>query len=174
MWSPWRSEYVESASEGADTGEADGRSVFLQQAEAGDDDAHHIVWRGTHVFVIMNRYPYNNGHLLVVPFREVDRYEALLLNEQVAIARTIERCMRWLDHALSPEGFNVGINQGAASGAGIPRHLHVHVLPRWKGDTNFMPTTADVKVVPEGMQRTYERLRRAVDVLGDDPSAWTS
>ncbi len=176
MWSPWRSAYVERSGEtgsaGADEPEADARSIFLQQAEAGDDAASLIVWRGAHVFVIMNRYPYNSGHLLVVPFRQVERYQDLTADEQHAIARTIERCIRWLDHALRPEGFNVGINMGAAAGAGIPHPLHVHVLPRWGGDTNFMPTTADVKVVPEAMRDTYRKLRRAVDVLGDDPATW--
>ncbi len=173
MWSPWRSEYIGRADDSADDSaddamEGDGRSIFLQQADEHDDERALILWRGAHVFVIMNRYPYNNGHLLIVPFRQVQRYEALTADEQAAIAQTIERCIRWLNHALDREVFNVGINVGAAAGAGVPEHLHVHVLPRWSGDTNFMPTTAEVKVMPEAMKTTYRKLRRAADALGDD------
>lgn len=161
MWSPWRSAYIEQASgrQRPKDGEA---SLFTQLAQEDHDEENLILWRGDHVFVIMNRYPYNNGHLLIVPFREVERYEALTADEQVAIAQTIDRCIRWLRHALSPEGFNVGINLGEAAGAGIPEHLHVHVVPRWGGDTNFMATTGDVRVIPEAMRTTFQKLRAAI------------
>ncbi len=157
MWSPWRSAYIERAEgEKATAGQG---SVFARREAEGDDEKNLIVWRGAHVFVIMNLYPYNNGHLLIVPYREVARYEDLTADEQIAIAQATERCIRWLRRALNPEGFNVGMNLGAAAGAGIPEHLHVHVVPRWRGDTNFMPTTADVKVIPEALQATYRKLR---------------
>lgn len=160
MWSPWRSQHIERvAGEGPSSSD---RSLFARLAAEGRDEENLILWRGETMFVIMNRYPYNNGHLMIVPFREVGAYDALTAAEQVEIARTIAACIGWLRHALRPEGFNVGMNLGAAAGAGIPDHLHVHVVPRWSGDTNFMPTIADVKVVPEAIEATYRKLRAAI------------
>lgn len=161
MWSPWRSQHIERLSDAAETWPQDDRSLFARLAAEDRDEENLIVWRGEAVFVIMNLYPYNNGHLLIVPYREVARYEALTHAEQVEIATTIERCIRWLETALRPEGFNIGLNIGTAGGAGVPDHLHVHVVPRWSGDTNFMPTTADLKVIPEALRATYEKLRAA-------------
>ena len=159
MWSPWRSEHIERASGKPAAEDAEG-SLFTRLVAEDRDEDNLIVWRGKTVFVVMNRYPYNNGHLLIVPYRKVDRYEALTAEEQVETARTIARCMRWLGDTLRPEGFNVGLNQGRAAGAGVPDHLHVHVVPRWSADTNFMPTVADVKVVPEALEKTYRKLRQ--------------
>jgi ATP adenylyltransferase len=161
MWSPWRSEHLDSF-------EARHRlpgkgSLFSRIAAQPERDHEHLVlWRGPSVFVLMNLYPYNNGHLMVVPYREVEDYTALTSEEQREIAHTVDRCMRWLRYALAPDGFNVGINQGAAAGAGIPEHLHVHVVPRWRGDTNFMPVVGQVKVIPEAMETTFRKLREAV------------
>lgn len=168
MWSPWRSEYVEEASSARDSRSDESGSLFTRAVEENRDEENLILWRGDEVFVIMNRHPYNNGHMLILPYREVAHYEDLTPEERTAIADTIDRCIRWARHALRPDGFNVGMNLGAAAGAGIPEHLHVHVLPRWKGDTNFMPTTADVKVIPEAMQKTYRKLRQAIEVLAED------
>lgn len=128
-------------------------------ASSDDDEAHLVVWRGQSVFVLMNLFPYNNGHLLVAPYRKVERYADLTETERHELADVIGRCQDWLDETLRPEGYNVGMNLGKAAGAGIPGHLHVHVVPRWSGDTNFMPTVADVKVVPQSLQETYGRLR---------------
>lgn len=160
MWSPWRSKHIESLSAPADDA-ADDRSLFIRLAEAGDDEARLIVWRGDLVYVVMNRYPYNNGHLLIVPYRQVEQYDELTRDEQIELALAMDRCVRWLRAALDPEGFNVGMNLGAAAGAGVPEHLHVHVVPRWSGDTNFMPTLGDVKVIPEAMEDTYAKIRAA-------------
>ena len=160
MWSPWRSEYV---SEAAERVPDDGASLFTRLLEEEADDDNLILWRGEEVFVIMNLYPYNNGPLLIVPYREVEAYDALTPAEQQAIAATIEHCMSWLRTALSPEGFNIGMNLGAAAGAGIPEHLHVHVVPRWEGDTNFMSTTGETRVLPEDLSTTYEKLRAAIE-----------
>ncbi len=165
MWSPWRSEYVSGA---ADRDPPDDASLFTQLLNEDNDRENLILWRGEHVFVIMNRYPYNNGHLLILPNREVAEYAELTAEEQQALAATIDRCLRWLRETMSPEGFNVGMNLGAASGAGIPEHLHMHVVPRWEGDTNFMTTTADTRVLPEDLQTTYDKLRTAVEA--DSPS----
>lgn len=160
MWSPWRSEYV---SEAARRPAADDTSIFTRLLEEENDRENLILWRGDEVFVIMNLYPYNNGHLLIVPYREVEDYVALTTAEQQAVAATIERCIQWLRSALSPEGFNVGMNLGASAGAGIPEHLHVHVVPRWDGDTNFMSTTDETRVLPEDLSTTYDKLRTVIE-----------
>ncbi|MDZ4701415.1 MAG: HIT domain-containing protein [Rhodothermales bacterium] len=136
----------------------DTRSLFARLAAEDEDEKNYIVWRGVHVFVIMNLYPYNNGHLLIVPYRTVAAYEELSRDEQIELAVTLDQCIRWLNEALCPEGFNVGMNLGKAAGAGIPDHLHLHVVPRWQGDTNFMPTIGEVKVLPEALDVTYRKL----------------
>lgn len=162
MWSPWRSRHIEKLSEGRH-GKEDREKLFEAIGRDDRDEENFVVWRGELVYVVMNLFPYNNGHLLIVPYRRVEQYDALTAEEQIAIARTIDRCIRWLRAALRPDGFNVGMNLGRAAGAGVPEHLHVHVVPRWSGDTNFMSTTADMKVIPEAMKETYAKLRRAAD-----------
>ncbi len=170
MFSPWRSEYVTGAADRPPPAEGEA-SLFARLEAEHHDEENLILWRGDQVFVIMNRYPYNNGHLLIVPYREVAAYENLHPEEQMALARTIERCIRWLRHALDPEGFNVGLNLGEASGAGVPEHLHMHVVPRWGGDTNFMTTTGDMRVIPEALRVTYRKLRAAIDAVDARPNA---
>ncbi|MCS3665152.1 HIT family protein [Salinibacter ruber] len=159
MWSPWRSAYV---SEANDREPADDESIFTALLREERDEENLILWRGEHVFVIMNRHPYNSGHLLILPYREVTQYDALNAPEQQALTAALDRCMGWLREAVSPDGFNVGMNLGRAAGAGIPDHLHAHVVPRWDGDTNFMATTANTKVLPEDLQTTYGKLRAAM------------
>jgi len=168
MWSPWRSVHIERSTNNNDSDEQESPSLFARLTAEDNDEDNLILWRGEHVFVIMNRYPYNNGHLMVVPFREVADYEALTTEEQIAIAHTLERAIRWLKQALKPEGFNVGMNLGAAAGAGIPRHLHVHIVPRWSGDTNFMPAIGEVKVIPEALHTTYAKLRAAIETIAEN------
>jgi ATP adenylyltransferase len=168
LWSPWRGVHVARAAEDAraEGGEA-GPDVFARIAAAPEaDEEHLVVWRGARVFVVMNRYPYNTGHLMVLPYREVEDYDALTAEERAEMAEATARALGWLRAALRPDGFNVGINQGAAAGAGIPRHLHQHVVPRWRGDTNFMPALAETKVMPEDLATTYRKLRAAVDNEG--------
>ena len=170
MWSPWRSAHIERITQDTDADEQEGPSLFARLAAEDNDEENLILWRGEHVFVIMNRYPYNNGHLMVVPFREVAAYEALTTDEQIALARALAHAIRWLKQALNPEGFNVGMNLGAAAGAGIPRHLHMHIVPRWSGDTNFMPTIGEVKVIPEALHATYAKLRAAIETVAENPA----
>lgn len=159
IWSPWRSSYV---SEAANREPTDGASLFTRLLNEEKDRKTLILWRGEEVFVVMNRYPYNSGHLLIVPYHEVTQYEDLTSAERAELADAIDHCLRWIRESLSPDGFNVGMNLGRAGGAGIPEHLHMHVLPRWEGDTNFMPTTAETKVVSEDLQTTYDKLRAAM------------
>ena len=120
MWSPWRAQHIETAAE--TNRHTAGTSLFARLAAEDNDEDNLILWRGQDVFVLMNLYPYNNGHLLIVPYREVAQYEDLTPAEQIAIAMTIERCIRWLRHALRPDGFNVGMNLGTAGGAGSVRN----------------------------------------------------
>lgn len=148
-------------------GVEDREKLFERIGRDDRDEENYVVWRGELVYVVMNLFPYNNGHLLVVPYRRVEQYDGLTDEEQVAIARAIDRCIGWLRSVLHPDGFNVGMNLGRAAGAGVPEHLHVHVVPRWSGDTNFMSTTADMKVIPEAMADTYEKLRQAA---GKEPT----
>lgn len=170
LWSPWRSQHIErlAKQDGDDSG-----SVFARIASETCDEENLVLWRGERVFVVMNRFPYNNGHLLIVPLRQVEHYEDLTPDEQIEMAHVTEYCIRWLRTALNPEGFNVGMNLGAAAGAGVPTHLHVHVVPRWSADTNFMTSVADVKVIPEAMRDTYRKLRAAVEDFerGDSDSS---
>ena len=169
MWSPWRSQHIATFKQDH-TPDGEG-SVFARiAAEPSEHDADHFVlWRGERVFVVMNLYPYNNGHLLLVPFRQVADYRVLTAAEQREIATLTDRALGWLDAALQPDGYNVGMNQGLAGGAGIPDHIHVHIVPRWRGDTNFMPVTGETKVIPEGLRETYEKLREAVAAHRDTP-----
>ena len=168
LWSPWRGAHVaRAAADARAEGDDAGPDVFARIAAShSEDEANLVVWRGAGVFVVMNRYPYNTGHLLVLPYREVDAYDALTPDERAEMAEVTARALGWLRAALRPDGFNVGINQGAAAGAGIPRHLHQHVVPRWHGDTNFMPALGETKVMPEDLGTTYRKLRAAVEAEG--------
>ena len=157
MWSPWRSDHVSSWEERKD--ENDDRGLFERIGEdTENDEQNYVCWRGENVYVVMNLYPYNNGHVMIVPYRRVESYEYLTREEQMEMSSTLSRTLEWLRVVLQPEGFNVGMNIGKAAGAGIPRHLHMHIVPRWSGDTNFMPVTAETKVLPEALRKTYNRL----------------
>lgn len=159
LWSPWRAEHV---ARWASSPGARDQSVFERLAGEDNDPQNLILWRGSLWYVVLNLYPYNNGHSLIVPFRKVSRYTELTTQEQIELSGTIDRVIRWTESALGPDGFNVGMNQGEAAGAGIPDHLHVHVVPRWISDTNFMPTTGQIKVIPEALRTTYDRLRMEI------------
>ena len=156
LWSPWRAQHVATF---AGDPHDDGRSIFARIGAADRDRENLVVWRGAHVYAVLNRFPYTNGHLLLVPYREVDAYDALTADERHELADASAKAVGWLRAALGPDGFNVGMNLGSAGGAGIPGHLHLHVVPRWTGDTNFMPVVGEAKVVPEALDVTYGRLR---------------
>jgi ATP adenylyltransferase len=154
LWAPWRVAYVLGP-------RAEG--CFLCEASAAGDDRDRLVLhRSRHVFILLNSFPYNSGHLMIAPHRHVPRPEDLDAEERLDLMDTLTLALRLLEAALHPEGFNVGLNLGRAAGAGVEEHLHVHVVPRWRGDTNFMPVLAEVKVLPEHLAATYERLREAL------------
>ena len=153
LWSPWRSAYVQAAHD-----EPAG-CLFCELAARGDDEAAMILHRGEEAFVLMNAYPYNPGHVMVAPFRHVGDLEALTPDELRDAMVEVQRAVRALREAMSPDGSNVGMNLGRVAGAGIPDHLHWHVVPRWNGDTNFMPVVGETRVLPESLEDTYRKLR---------------
>lgn len=154
LWAPWRMEYV--------GGKQPTGCLFCRILEhADDEDARLAVWRPEGALVIMNKFPYNPGHTLVAPAAHVPGFENLGDEQSTLLMRALRRTIEVLRATMTPEGFNVGANMGRAAGAGIPDHVHLHVVPRWNGDTNFMPVIGDVKVVNEALEKTAEKLREA-------------
>ena len=169
MWAGWRAEYIASASQGGNLpGPGQTGSVFTRILASGipDDDAY-IVHRGDQCFVILNAYPYNSGHVLIMPYRETGELELLTPAEHSELFSLTTQAVQAIKRAYKPEGVNVGMNLGEAAGAGVPGHLHVHVVPRWTADSNFMTTTATTRVIPESLPLTLTKLRAAwVDIEG--------
>ena len=165
IWSGWRSEYV--AGLGSGDGEGRGRngsgpSIFRKILDSGlSDDETFIIHRSERVFTIMNSFPYAAGHVLVLPYRQVAEISDLDSDEFGELWTEVQRAVDVLRTTLEPDGFNIGINLGAASGGSVSEHLHVHVVPRWFGDSNFMVSTASVKAIPEALDVTASRLRSA-------------
>jgi ATP adenylyltransferase len=158
LWSPWRLAYVTSTA-------TSGACIFCD--DAGRDDAL-VVASGTHAFVVLNLYPYNSGHLMVVPRRHVASLAALDVTELTEIALLTQRSEIALTEVYQPQGINVGINLGRPAGAGIVDHIHVHVVPRWTGDTNFMSVVGNVRVLPEELPQSAARLRPVFQRLSED------
>ncbi|MEY2430763.1 MAG: adenylyltransferase [Acidimicrobiaceae bacterium] len=159
LWAGWRSEYIDdvtSTDGGART------SVFKRILESGlPDDETHIVWRGPLTFAILNRFPYISGHLLLMPYREVGELEDLTPEEHAELWAAVSDAVRAVKSAYQPDGLNIGVNLGTAGGAGVPDHLHVHVMPRWNADSNFMTAVAETRVLPEALPVTWRKLRDA-------------
>jgi ATP adenylyltransferase len=153
LWAPWRLEYIEQADEQV--------SCVFCRAAGLDDEEGLIVHRGEHAFVLMNKFPYVSGHLMVAPYRHVGDFGDLTNDEALEVHRLAERGMAALAETYAPQGYNVGWNLGRVAGAGIVDHVHLHLVPRWAGDTNFMPVLADVKVLPEHLLETRRRLAEA-------------
>ncbi|MEX0993754.1 MAG: HIT domain-containing protein [Solirubrobacterales bacterium] len=153
IWAPWRLDYVKS--------DKSGECIFCAKPARDDDDEGLIAHRGERCFVILNAFPYTNGHLMVSPYEHVGRIEQLdeaTANELMSLA---QRCVRALELAYGPQGYNLGANLGSVAGAGVEHHVHMHVVPRWKGDTNFMPVVGDVRVLPEELGDTLRNIREA-------------
>ena len=153
LWSPWRLAYVTRS-------ESDAGCIFCDATRPpeGDSDSL-IVFRGTACYVVLNLYPYNNGHLMVVPYRHLATFAALSVEEVTEIGQLIQRSETALAEAYQPHGFNIGVNLGKPAGAGVLDHLHVHVVPRWNGDTNFMTVVGEMRVLPENIHASADRLR---------------
>lgn len=164
LWAGWRSTYLESVSADGRLVEPDesGRSIFERILSSGlPDERTHIVWRGQRCFAILNTFPYGSGHLMVLPNRSVADLADLDANESAELWEGVQAAVRAVRVAYSPDGVNIGINLGEAAGAGVPDHLHVHVLPRWAGDTNFTTAIAETRVLPEPLDVSWEKLTAA-------------
>lgn len=161
LWAGWRQEYVASATADERAG-GDGGCVFCRIADSGPPSADNgIVHRDDLVFVVLNAYPYASGHLLVLPLRHVSDLEELTAEESASLWAATRAAASAIAAAYEPDGLNLGANLGRAAGAGIPRHLHLHAVPRWSGDTNFMTAVSETRVLPERFDRSWERLRAA-------------
>ncbi|MBE0597943.1 MAG: HIT domain-containing protein [Desulfuromonadales bacterium] len=156
LWAPWRMTYIRGESDVPETG-----CVFCLPPDPQEDERRLILHRGEHAFIIMNKYPYTNGHLMIAPYRHtadpatLDETEALEMHRFLVLAREV------LQEVCAPQGFNIGMNLGQIAGAGVADHLHQHLVPRWSGDTNFMPVFSDVRIIPQHLEETYQLMRQA-------------
>ena len=156
LWAPWRAQYIRESSDAG----ASNPECFLCRGIAGSDDRNSfLVWRGPNSVVFLNRYPYNNGHLLVAPLVHRGALGEFSGAELTGPIETVRGMIEVLDRMLRPQGYNVGLNQGKTAGAGLPGHLHWHIVPRWDGDTNFMPVLGQAKVIIESLHEFYDRFR---------------
>tara|TARA_B110000008_G_scaffold187218_1_gene186028 strand:- start:622 stop:1119 length:498 start_codon:yes stop_codon:yes gene_type:complete len=152
LWAPWRMQYVRAPKKNTE-------ETFLKKFEDGNDEDNLVLFRGEHSFVCMNLYPYNNGHIMILPNNIVEKPEELDDVTQFEIMKIASLSMKIIREKMNAEGFNFGANIGASAGAGIAEHLHFHIVPRWKGDTNFMPVIGNTKVHVQGLNDTYVMLR---------------
>ncbi|HTP66108.1 MAG TPA: HIT domain-containing protein [Geobacteraceae bacterium] len=150
VWAPWRMEYIaDSKAKGC---------IFCIPPESGNDREKLIFFRSRFSFVMLNRYPYTNGHLMIAPFRHTADLNDLADDEMLDLFSVLRICRNALQETAGPQGFNIGINLGKAAGAGVDEHMHIHIVPRWNGDTNFMTVIGDIRVMPENLMRTYDAL----------------
>jgi ATP adenylyltransferase len=157
LHAPWRIEYI-LAPKPPPT-DAFGASLFTRIAQDSDDVAHNIITRRRTCFAVLNNYPYNGGHLMVVPYKQVPDIDGLTDEEMLDLMKLTRRCLAALRQVMKPDGFNVGVNLGKCAGAGIAEHLHIHVVPRWNGDTNFRPVLGQTAVVPQALHELAAQLR---------------
>lgn len=163
LWAPWRMRYLRgehSLVEGC---------LFCAKIEASDS-LEHVLFRGKYCYVVLNRFPYSNGHLMVVPYQHTGQLEALPDATLLELMQLTQACIVILRQTQNPQGFNVGLNEGSAAGAGVEEHVHLHVVPRWQGDANYMTVVGQTRVIPEDLADTYARLRGAFDRLRDGQS----
>lgn len=159
LWAPWRIEYIKNTSR-------EKGCIFCGKPKQSEDRKNLILHRGDTAYVIMNRYPYNNGHLMVVPFKHTPELSELSGDERLELFGLLELSRSVLSTVMRPQGFNIGMNLGRLAGAGITEHLHFHVVPRWGGDTNFMPVIGHTKVVSEALEETWSCLKAVFDSKG--------
>jgi ATP adenylyltransferase len=153
LWTPWRRAFIESAADDSAPG-----CFLCTHAASHDDRANLVLQRAARVYVLMNLYPYNSGHLMIAPYEHTGDLAGLDAVTAAELMHVTQRAVGVLTDEYRPHAFNVGMNLGRVAGAGVPDHLHIHVVPRWNGDTNFMPITANTKVLPESLDQTYDRL----------------
>ena len=157
IWAPWRLEYILS--------EKGAGCIFCKKPLEKQDRENLILHRGRSHFIIMNAYPYNNGHLMIVPNRHTSTLSGWSDDERLELMELLDLSIELLKRTMNPDGFNIGINMGKSAGAGIDDHIHLHVVPRWSGDTNFMPVLGETRVIPEHIMETYDKLVTALEDL---------
>ena len=158
LFAPWRSAYIASFRDTAKKKTC----LFCRIAKERRDQKNLILWRGKHCFLVMNLFPYNSGHLMVVPYKHTAKLNSLSGDLFMEVMRATTKGMRALDKVSGPQGFNLGANLGRIAGAGIDKHIHFHIVPRWSGDTNFLPVLTDAKLISEDLKKTWARLRKAM------------
>jgi ATP adenylyltransferase len=156
LHAPWRIEYILAPKPALE------QSLFTDIAQSGDDEANYVVARDRTCYALLNKYPYTGGHLMIVPYKQTPDFNGLTEEEMSDLMKLTRRCQNALTKVMRPEGFNIGINLGKCAGAGIAEHLHIHIVPRWNGDTNFMPVLANVSVVPQALSELAAQLRAAL------------
>lgn len=163
LWAPWRMAYIapKTPQQGC---------IFCIFPADENDAEHYILYRGERCYMMLNLYPYNNGHLMVVPYQHVGTIEELDAETLAELMAQAQLALKALRLTMKPDGFNMGINEGKAAGAGFADHVHLHVVPRWEGDTNFMPVLADVKVMPEHLETVYKQLKLVLTTLKESTS----
>jgi len=167
LWAPWRIGYIQGLGDEAttsgqgesETGEGSGCFICEIEAKPKEDDKNLVLWRSGSCIVILNRFPYNNGHLLIAPVRHIPDFAEAGEQEMLEMTKLVREAQKALSLAISPHGFNVGINFGRCAGAGLPGHLHIHLVPRWNGDTNFMNVCGDTRVISQSLYELLERLK---------------
>ena len=164
LFSPWRSAYIKTFNERRHTSGCLFCRILKGKGKKADT-TNLIVWRGKFCFVVMNRYPYNSGHLLIVPYRHISSFVKLSPEEHSEIMIATGNCIQALEHLSKPQGFNFGANLGRTAGAGIDKHVHFHLVPRWNGDTNFMPVLSDVKLISENMNTLRAKLSQKLNMV---------
>ena len=157
LHAPWRINYILGPKN--PSGE---NSVFTQIAQSNEDEKNHVISRSRHAFAVLNTYPYNGGHVLIVPYKQIQDPDDLTDDENLDVFKLLQRTKRAIQSSMNPDGFNIGLNLGPQAGAGIKEHLHWHIVPRWNGDTNFMPTIGQTAVLPEALTETAAKLRKAL------------
>lgn len=162
LHAPWRIQYIL-----APKPPPSDDSIFTQIAQSGDDQSHYVIARDRTCYAVLNTYPYNGGHLLVVPYKQAADLNGLTAAEMSDLMLLTRRCMNALTRVMKPDGFNVGMNLGKVAGAGVAEHLHIHVVPRWLGDTNFMPILAGTSVLPQALEELAAQLRAALAQVSD-------
>jgi ATP adenylyltransferase len=165
LHAPWRIDYILAPKERASEG-----SLFSKIAHSSEDESNYVVARDRTCYAVLNAYPYSGGHLLVVPYKQVADLSGLTDEEMTDLMRLTRRCTEVLRQVMNPQGFNVGMNLGKVAGAGITEHLHIHVVPRWSGDTNFMPVIAGTTVLPEALHEVAAKLRAAFAQSNGSPA----